>query len=249
MRSTQAFSGFFLAALLAGPLWVRAEDDPQLRGDLDYTTQEVFRGIRRTGPATQAAVVLTRDSFRGGVWANLPFRDGEEREVNLNAAYSWPMAAGMTLEASAAQFWYGDAPATGVRRSFEAGLTATAAPIAGFSPSLAYYHDFRLHADTTEASLAHSIPLTGLGVFLDLKIFAGWAKGDDWRPDAPGPRRNDSYRYWGAEAQLPYRVGPHSTVVFGLHYAGTLGRSPTNGPSGLVGGQQLWMTLGVSLDF
>ena len=133
--------------------------------------------------------------------------------------------------------------------SFEAGLNATWAPIDGFTPSLACYHDCRLRADTGQASLAHSFALTGFGAFLDLNFFAGWTTGGDWRPDAPGPRRHDSYSYWGAEAHLPYRIGPHSTVIAGLHYADTSGRSPTNGPFSLSSGRNLWITLGVSLDF
>jgi hypothetical protein len=249
MRSNQAFSIFFLATWLAGPLWVQAGEEPMLRADFDYATQYVFRGVPRTGASAQAAVVWARDNFRGGVWTNQPFRSGEEREVNLGAAYSWQAMEGLTLEMSAAQYWYSNLPAAGASHSFETGLTATTAPIHGFIPSLAYYHDFRLRTDTTQVSLAHSIALTGLGAYLDLSVFAGWAKGDDWRPDTPGPRRHDSYRYWGAEAHLPYRIGPHSTIIAGLHYADTFGRSATNGPFGLAGGQNLWATLGVSLDF
>jgi hypothetical protein len=48
---------------------------------------------------------------------------------------------------------------------------------------------------------------------------------------------------------LPYRIGQHSTLVAGLHYADTSGRSPTNGPFSLSSGQNFWVTLGVSLDF
>lgn len=249
MRSTQAFSSFFLAALLARTLWAQTEEGPALRADFDYATQYVVRGVKRTGASAQASVEVVRDNLRAGVGGNLPFRAGEERETHLNAAYFWHATKELTLEASAEQYWYGKGPADGTRHSFETGLTATVAPINGFIPSLVYYHDFRLRADTLQASFAHSIALTGLGAFLDLSLFAGWATGDDWRPDAPGLRRHDSYRYWGVEAHFPYRVGPHSTIVAGLHYADAAGRSPTNGPYGPASGQKFWSTLGVSLDF
>ena len=157
--------------------------------------------------------------------------------------------AGLKLEVSARQYWFSNVSAGGTRRSFEAGFTATLAPINGITASLDCTYDFRLRADTLQMALTHSFALTGMGVYLDLSCFAGSVTGDNWRPDAPGPRSHDSYGYWGAEAYLPKRIGPHTTLVAGLHYADAFGRSPTNGPSGLASAHNLWVTLGVSLDF
>jgi hypothetical protein len=249
MRSRQTFSVCFLTALLTGPFLVGAEEMPPVRADLGYASQYVFRGIGRTGASAQAALELAGNDFRGGLWTNLPFSAGQERELNLNAAYAWQALAGLRLEVAAAQYWYGNVPAGGTRRSIEAGFTATLAPLGGITPSLEYAHDFRLRSETVQVVLAHSLALTGLGAYLDLGCFAGWATGDDWRPDAPGPRRPGSYGYWGAEAHLPYRLGRHSTLITGLHYTDSFRRSLTNGPSGLAGADNLWVTLGVSLDF
>jgi uncharacterized protein (TIGR02001 family) len=249
MRSTQTFSGLFLAALLAGAPAMPAEEVPLVSADLGYASKYVFRGIEKTGAATQGGLEFSRDNFRAGLSTNQPFRRGEGDETNLSAAYSGPVGEGMTLEASVRNYWRNGGPAGDTRHSFEAGVAATLPPIKGFTPSVAYYHDFRLQADTVQAALAYSIALTSIGAFLDLNLFAGGSAGDDWRPDATGPHRHDSYGYWGAEANLPYRIGPHSTLVAGLHYAGTQGRSATNGPFGLSAGQNLWVTLGVNLDF
>ena len=183
------------------------------------------------------------------MWANLPFENGETRELNLHAAYTWQPVDEVSLEALVAQHWFGEVPGDGARHSFEAGLAATLAPISGFTPGLAYYHDFNFRSDTAQVSLARSVALVKWGAFLDLTIFAGWSTGDDWRPDAPGSRSSDSYGYWGGEAQLPYRIGAHSTVTVGLHYTDTLGRSPTRGPFGLPTSRNIWATLGVNLDF
>jgi hypothetical protein len=238
--------GVFLLLLVA---FVRAEEAPPLQVDLAYASRYVFRGVERAGDSVQAAVEFNRDNFRGGFGINQPFDRGDAREVNLNAAYAWQPADALTLEASVAHTWFDEVPAGGVERSWEAGLTATLAPVGGFTPSFAYYHDFRFQADTVQTSLARSIALTKLGAFLEVNLFAGWVSGDDWRPDAPGPRRQDSYGYWGGELQLPYRVGAHSTVVAGLQYADSFGRSATNGPFGRGLGGKLWVTLGVNLDF
>jgi hypothetical protein len=249
MRSIHAISRLSLVALLAGPLLSPAAEPPAVRADFSYASRYVFRGVERAGSSAQATVEFSRDDFRGGAWANLPFAGGVGREVNLNAAYIWHATADLTLEASVAHSWFPGALADDTKRTFEAGVTATLAAINSVTPSLTYYHDFRLRTDTVQASLAHSLALTKLGAFLDLSLFAGWATGDDWRPDAPGPRRHDNYGYWGVEAHLPYRVGPHSTVIAGLHYSDAIGRSETNGPFGRTSRQNLWVTLGVSLDF
>jgi hypothetical protein len=249
MRLIRAFSTLFPAALLAGSLWAQGEPAPLIRADTDYASRYVFRGIERAGQSGQASVELAQGNFRGGLWTNLPFSRGESREVDLNAAYSWHLADGVTLEGSARNYWFSDGCADGTKRSFEAGMTATLAPIDGYTPSLGYFRDVRLKSDTVQMAVARSLALTRLGTFLDLNFFAGWATGGNWRPDESGPPRHDSYGYWGAEAHLPYRVGPHSTVIAGVHYTNTRGLSRTNGPFSLSGGQNLWITLGVSLDF
>ncbi|MBI2815088.1 MAG: hypothetical protein HYX71_12485 [Opitutae bacterium] len=217
--------------------------------DVGFVSRHVFRGVERAGASAQAAVAIKRDNFHGGVWANLPFNKGETRELKLHAACTWQPMEALKLEASVAQRWFSDVPGGGVGRSLEAGLAATLPPVNGFTPGLAYYHDFTFRADTTQVSLARSIALVKWGAFLELNFHAGWAAGDDWRPDAPGPRLRDSYGYWGGEARLPYRIGAHATVTVGLHYADAFGRSDANGPFGLSARQNLWFTLGVNLDF
>ena len=249
MRSIQTFSGLFLAILLIGPLWAQTEETQWFRGDLDFASKYVFRGLERAGASTQATGEFSRDNLRGGAWINLPLAGGKGSEADLNVAYSWQALSGMKWEASARQYWVGKVAADGLRQSFEAGISAALAPFNGFTPSVAFYYDLRLHADTTQVSLTRSIPLTGMGAFLDLNFFAGWVVGKNWRPDAPGPARSDGYSYWGADANLPYRIGPHSTVVGGLHFTDASGHSDANGPLVRSAGRNLWVTLGVSLDF
>jgi len=248
MRFPSKISVWTLGLLMWARAWAQ-EEAPWLRVDLAYASSYVFRGVERAGDSAQTAVEFNRDGFRGGLWVNQPFRSGDTREVSLNAAYAWRPADTLTLEASVVHAWFDEVPGGGVKRSLEAGLHAALAPIQGFTPGLEYDHDFRLRADTVQASLARSIALTKLGAFLELNFFTGWVRGDNWRPDGPGLRRHDSYGYWGAEAHVPYRVGPHSTVLAGLHYSDSFGRSITNGPFGRTPRAKLWVTLGVNLDF
>lgn len=238
-----------LPLLLAAALPGLSDEMPVVQGDFGYTSSYVFRGIERAGDSAQATVELNRNAFRAGLWANQPLRAGDPDEFNLNAAYAWEATGELTLEASAAYTWFGGVPGGGVERSFEVGLVAKCAPIQGFMPSLGYHHDFYFQADTAEASLARSIALPRFGAFLELNFFAGWVSGSDWRPDAPGPRRQDDYGYWGGEVHLPYRIGPHMVVVAGVHYAANFNRSLVNGGFGRSSDRNLWLSLGVNLDF
>jgi hypothetical protein len=236
---------FFL--LLTG---VRAQDElPPLRIDAGYASAYVFRGVERARDSAQLGLEFNRGNFRAGAWLNQPFDGDDVRETNLNAAYAWQPADALSLEVSLAHAWFAQVPGGGVDRSFEAGVSAILAPLQGFTPAFAYYHDFRFDADTTQLSMARSIALTKIGAFLELNFFAGLVNGRDWRPDAAGVRHRDSYGYWGGQVHLPYRVGPHSTMVAGVHYADTFGRSVAKGPFGRASAGKFWVTLGVNLDF
>lgn len=232
-----------------GQACAQYDEAPPLRVDLGYASAYVSRGVERARDSVQLGLEFSRENFRGGVWSSQPFDRADAREVNLGAAYAWQPGDGLSLEASLVHAWFDQVPGGGVERSLEAGLSATLAPFQGFTPAFAYYHDFRFRSDTAQLSLARSIPLTKLGAFLEVNFFAGLVHGDDWRPDASGPRRRDGYGYWGGDVHLPYRVGPHSTVVAGLHYADSAGRSLANGAFGHASGSKFWITLGVNLDF
>ncbi|HVT74397.1 MAG TPA: hypothetical protein VHD61_14780 [Lacunisphaera sp.] len=236
-----------LAALLPGPA-MRA-DEPVFRSDFALVSRQVFRGVERAGPSAQVDVGFAGGGWQGDAWTTQPVDRGQARETNVNAGYAWNPAADVALEMSTAYSWFTRVPGGGVSHSLEAGLTATLANVRGFVPSLACWHDFTFDADTLQVSCAHSIPLTKLGAFLECNAFAGATAGDDWRPDAPGPRRRDGYGYWGAEVRLPYRIGAHTTITAGLHYSGTSGRSLANGVFGLSAASNFWATLGVNLDF
>jgi hypothetical protein len=238
----------FLPALLLRP-GISAEAPPPVRVDAGYTSAHVFRGVERARDSMHAGIELNHEHFRAQLWGNQPFRRGDAGELSLGATTAWQPADGLGLEFSLNHTWFGHVPGGGLTRAFEAGLSATLPPVRGFAPTLALCHDFRLQADTAQLSLARSVALTRLGAFLELNFHAGLVKGRDWRPDAAGPRRRDGYGYWGADAQLPYRFGAHSTLVTGLHYADSIGRSPVNGPFGRSSAAKLWVTLGLSLDY
>jgi hypothetical protein len=239
----------FLAALFATGLAAGADETPWLRADLGYSSRLVSRGVALAGSSAQAGVEFSQDAFRGGVWSSQSFRSAEVSETDVTAGYAWGQPDKLLIETTVRPRWYTGGIARDAKHSFEAGLRATVASVGGCTPSLSCAYDFRLRAETIEVTVARSVALTSLGTYLDFNFFAGLAAGDDWRPDAPGARRSDAYSFWGVEANVPYRVGPHSTIVAGVHYSGSNGRSGTNGPIGLNSRQDFWLTLGVNLDF
>jgi hypothetical protein len=249
MRFPRIISALLLAPGFAAETRAWGEEPPPVRVDFAYASKYIFRGVEQTGDSVQAAVILSRENFRGGLWANQPFDQNGVSEANVRAAYVWPAADGPAVEASVMHRWFGNVPAHELDSSLEAGISATWAPVGGFTPGLAWYHDFRFRADTLQASVARSVPLAKWGAFLELGLHAGWTDGDDWRPGSLGPKRRDSHGYWGGEARLPYRVGAYTTVAAGVHYADSFGRSMANGPFGRSAGGNWWVTLGVNRDF
>ena len=248
MTRRPALSALFLA--LTGALAAQDGAEPVVRADLGYASRYVFRGLTRAGASAQGGVEYEpNETIRAGLWANAPFRGGETGEVEASLSGQHKFTEQLTLEAMATAYYFPDAATGATRHSTELGLTASWQARGGFTPRISLYRDFRLRATTVQAALACSIALPKLGAYLEGNLYAGWTDGSNWRPDAPGPTRRDGYGYLGADAQVPYRISQHVTVVVGLHYAEAFGRSPLNGPTALQTGRNLWATLGLSLDF
>lgn len=249
-RSKIFLSG--VAALLAASS-VRAQfDDGGWRAETYYASSYVARGVERAHASVQTVLEFSHENFRVAGWANQPLSgaNNEVAELNLSAAYTREVGEGISVELSAAHAWFDRVPGRGVERSFELGASATfaSATLAGFTPTLGVFRDFRFESNTAQLSMARSIALTKLGTFLELNFFGGWSEGENWRPEASGAARRDGYGYWGGEVRVPYQIGRYGLIT-GLHYADTAGRSGLSGPFTTGAGPHFWATLGVSLDF
>lgn len=241
----------FVFALLAGAARVAAQDsgEPKVTADFGYASRYVFRGVERAGSSAQAAVEYAAKGFRGSVWANQPLRSRQGSEIDLTAAYGRQVSEKLNVELALTAYNFTSEPAGATEHSVEAALTATFAPVNGVTPSVSLQHDFRLEADTAQASLAYSVALTRLGTFLELSAFAGWSDARNATPDAASSRASDGYGYFGGEAHIPYRVGAHTTVIAGLHATTTVGQGRALASPGRFARSNLWLTLGVSVDF
>lgn len=231
-----ARSSLVVLSLLTGAARLVAQEsgEPKVTAEFGYASRYVFRGVERAGSSAQASVEYAANGFRGSVWTNQPLRSADSGEIDLTAAYGRQVSEKLNIELAFTAYNFPGVPAGATEHSLEAGLTATFAPVNGVTPSVSVQHDFRLDADTAQASLAYSVALTQLGTYLELSAFAGWS---------------DGYGYFGGEAHIPYRVGAHTTVIAGIHATTTVGQGRTLAVPGRFARSNLWLTLGVSVDF
>jgi hypothetical protein len=225
------------------------DDETLLTTGAGWASARVFRGVERSGAATQAFAGVAGDGLSGKIWTSQPFNHGVAGETDLEIGYSGKISTQFALEATATQFLFEGGAAGATRQSTEAGLKASWISAAGLKASLAVFHDFRLRMNTVETAAGYSLPLKSLGAYLELDSFAGWADGTDLLPDATLPRVRDGYAYFGAEARLPYRVGRHTTVEAGLHFSDAIGQSRSWSPTGHPGGAHSWASFAVNFDF
>jgi hypothetical protein len=238
-----------LASLAAFGRLAAQDEETRVTAGGGYASARIFRGVERSGSAAQASLDLAGNGLRGGIWTSQPLRSGEPGETDLSAGYSWKIAGPVTLEATVTQYLFTRTAPGGTKQSTEAGFQATWADESGLTATLAGFHDFRLKADGAQAAVSYSLALKSLGAYLELSSFAGWVNGADLRPDSAGPATKDAYAYFGVEAQLPYRVGAHTTVTTGVHLTDTTGQSRSWSPVNAAGGARGWVSIAVNFDF
>ena len=219
-----------IAALLAGAS-VRADEpsgpklDYSVTTSFSYTSEYVFRGIKNTKDAFQPSVEVDSNNFDLGVWTSQPLTGGQQNEVDIYGGYKYAVTKELSLQGVATYYWYPEFSTTrpnridGAKDSFEPGVGATYT-IEGFSPSVFYYHDFILKADTVQGSLGYALPLAAIGSELDFSVYVGTSSAHDATPDLRGPHVHESYNYYGADVSLPYKLAASTTLTLAGHYAG-----------------------------
>ncbi|HTB81002.1 MAG TPA: TorF family putative porin [Opitutaceae bacterium] len=241
------------AALLAGA-GLRADEpsapklDYSITSSFSYTSEYVFRGIKNTKDAFQPSVEVDSNNFDVGIWTSQPLTGNQQNEVDLYGGYKYAVTKELTLQAVATYYWYPEFSKTranaidGAKGSFEPGVGATYT-IAGFSPSVFYYHDFILDSDTVQGSLGYALPLAGMGTELDFSTYVGTTSGQNLARDLPVPKVHESYNYYGADVSLPYKLSASSTLTAACHYAGN-----DHAPVGTAHGH-VWFSVALTTGF
>ena len=225
------------------------EDEVATNASAGLSSRHVFRGVEHTGAGATGVIQVTRDNWRVGADISQPFDRDEPGEGTLTTAYAWKPTKQFKLEAIMTPRWSIDSPPGATKRSFEAGVSAAWELPNGFTVELAGFHDWRLKADTLQATLNYSQPLKSLGAYLEWSASIGTSSARDLRPDAVGTPIRDSYSYYSASVRLPYRISGRSTLVAGLHVAESINQSRFWSPISASGGFQVWFDVGLSVDF
>lgn len=227
------------------------DDEAATAATVGLSSLRVVRGVKQSGAAGQGSFEVVRDSWRIGAAIAQPFDRDEAGEGSVNAGYMWQANRKLKFEAILTPRWFSNVPSGATKRSLETGLAASWILTNEFTLELAASHDWRLKAETLQATLNYSMPLKRLGAYLEWSATMGTAFARDLRPDAvgsPAPVR-DGYAYYVASVSLPYRIGAHSTVVAGLHLAKNTNQSALWSSIGAPGGTHAWVELGLNFDF
>ena len=225
------------------------EDDTTTTASAAVATRRVFRGVEQAGAGATGAFQVGRDGWQLGANISHPFDRDEPGEGDLTGAYVWKPTKLFKLEASVTPRWSINPLPGGTKHSFEAGVSAAWELPSGLTVELAGFHDWRLRADTVQATVNYSQPLKNLGAYLEWSASIGTSSARDLRPDAVGTPIRDSYSYYCASVRLPYRISSRSALVGGLHMAESDNQSSVWSPISSSGGFRVWFDLGLSVDF
>lgn len=186
-----------------------ARADYSLSSDLTYASEYIFRGIQLGDNTLHPSIELTQGDFYLGMWAALPIDQVESKgwtnEFDFYLGYTKELSDKASVDLGVTYYYYPDGE---VEESTEAYLGMTF-DVGGFTPSGYAYYDFDLEALTLQGSIGYSIPMAGAGTSLDLSATYGYVEPDE----------GDSYSYYGASAQVPYKLNENATLTFGVHYA------------------------------
>lgn len=221
--------------------------------DFTYTSRYVFRGVQVAKDSFQPSVEASVGGFFVNLWTNQPIAKHQNDEIDFQSGYRQKVTSDLTLEALVNYYWYPEfrpsaitANSLGIRtdvtgHSLEGGVGASY-NAGGFTPSIYYYYDFQLKADTVEGSIGYSIPLPDIGTSVDLSIYGGAAKIDDV---APGyvVRIKQSYNYYGMDLRLPYQISRNSKLTLGAHWAANENYFPG------IPKDRVWVDVGFTVGF
>ncbi len=206
--------------------------DYSLSSDLTFASDYIFRGVQLGDNTLHPSLELTQNDFYVGMWGALPIdsveSEGWTNEFDFYLGYTKELSDKASLDLGVTYYYYPDG---NVDESTEAYLGLTF-DVGGFTPAVYGYYDFDLEVLTLQGSVGYSIPMAGAGTSLDLSATYGYVE-----PDVA-----DSYSYYGASAQIPYKLNENATLTVGVHYA-------SNDIGSGVEDDFLYYTAGVTIGF
>lgn len=232
-----------------------------------YESSYVFRGIKVSDSSIQPEIALgyaVTDALGiyGTVWASTPFESDNSNEIDFNVGATYAIA-GFTFDAGYTHYWYTDSfgLATnelkiGVSYDTSAALSKVSSIFAdlAITPSLYYYYDLDLHANTIEVAVSASAPVSKwfLGEDMDFlsvesSLYYGYSTSDRYKTPMGWRGGTDGYSYVGASADLVWKINDMCKASIGIRWAAN-----NNSPEGTGSSnneQLLWGGGSISMGF
>jgi len=223
MKKTALIIAALMAAGVSYADGVTAKPSYSVTSDFSYTSEYVFRGIKNSNAAFQGSVEVGQDDFRLGVWTSQPIdsKGQDNNEIDFYAGYKIKLSRDLTADFVGTYYYYPEAVGGQTHHSYELGvggiynLGGMSPAFKGVSTSLYYYYDFRLKAQTVQASLGYSLALTDFGTSIDVNVFAGQSAVHDFSPDVDGVATRESWTYYGIGVNIPYKLAENAQVHVG----------------------------------
>lgn len=211
-----------IAGLLAGMTAAIHAAEPHVTFDFGYTSEYVFRGIKKAGDSATNGVQVDYKSFYGGAYGVESFHDdGLRTEADFYAGYKKAINETLSYDAGLVTYWFPRKDAGGTKYSVEAYGGLTQKFNRAWAASLYTYYDFNRQAITLEGSTGYSIPLSTI-LALQLSAFIGTVDSKDFYPEFPGAHIRDTYSYYGFTAEVPVKLSEKATLNFGVKYGDNL---------------------------
>lgn len=213
------------AAVVAGgsslSAFVPVAADLSVTSDLTFASEYVFRGVEFADNSFQPSIEASVGDFYVGLFSNLPIDQGgtnDQSEIQYYGGFSLvvPGLEMVTFDVGATVYHW---PNGGFNRTHEGfiGTKFEDVGVPGVSAAAYYFYDVDRRTHAVEGSVGYSFAIDQAGqTSLDLSAFYGNQFGGSIRQGSY--RVNENYHYYGASAEMPYRLNEFSTLTAGAHY-------------------------------
>lgn len=229
-----------LAALVSGAAMQAADamtapaSSYNVTVDFPYTSKYVFRGLEAARDSFQPSVKVVSGDMYASLWTNQPLTNREENEIDLAAGYTYKLNDKWSLDGGLTYYYYPEANTRVDDEYTTEAYVGVNGSISALSVSAYLYRDFNINSYTAQANLGYSVVLSDTAS-LNLGANVG-------RVTNVGPA---TYTYYGASAQIPFKLNKATTFTVGANYSTHNNKSIAR----VVGDDKFWFNTGITVSF
>lgn len=195
-----------------------------ITSDLTFASEYNFRGYEVADNSFQPSLEASFGDFYLGIFGNLAVNNRSGKNADNELQYyggfeiAVPQLEGLVFDVGGTVYHW---PDSGSHRTHEifVGTKFRDLGIEGISVGVKYYYDFDRRTHVAEGSAGYIFEIDPDGdLALDVSAFFGKQFGGSIK-DRGAARVNEDYHYYGASAELPFRLNEFSKLTPGVHYA------------------------------